>query len=93
MIKAKHLQGAKFMITVVSQRGEQSLRTAAVHDCRTGEDWLPEQVRERGVLTFSDMRDMADTLNWCLNGDSSRFRFQWGQTGRSGSTGYAFVFD
>lgn len=34
-----------------------------------------------------------DAMNWNLNGDSGKFRFQWGQSGRSGSTGYAYIFD
>ena len=53
----------------------------------------PEQIRERGVKNFNDLQDLKDTMNWNLNGDSGKFRFQWGQSGRSGSTGYAYIFD
>lgn len=53
----------------------------------------PEQIRERGVKNFNDLQDLRATLNWNLNGDSAKYQFRWGQSGRNGTTGYAYVFD
>lgn len=44
-------------------------------------------------MNFNDLQDLKAALNWNLNGDSGKFRFQWDQSGRSGGTGYAYVFD
>lgn len=89
MKKAK----AKLIVTVTSNRGTDRIQTAAVHDTRTDRDWTPEQIKARGITDFLNLADLRESLNWNLNGDARKYRFSWGPTGRTGSTGAAYVFD
>lgn len=84
---------AKFAITLISNKRTHALTTEIVTDQRTGEEWTQEQIQERGITSFSDLKDLAETLNWNLNGDSSKFFYKFGQSGKDTSTVYAYVFD
>ena len=84
-MKRKLIDSAKFEVIVCSRRGTSEILTEVA--------WNRQQIAERGIERFGDLNDMTETLNWNLNGDSSKFKFVWGQSGRSGSTGYAYVYD
>lgn len=92
-MKRKLIDGAKFEVIVRSRRGASEILTESVIDLRTEIAWNRQEIAERRIERFGNLKDMADTLNWNLNGDSSKFRFQWGQSRKSGSTGYAYIFD
>lgn len=92
-MRRKSVGNAKFLVEVFSPKNSETCETRSILDLRINSYWDPEQIRERGVKNFNDLQDLRDTLNWNLNGDSGKFRFQWGQSGRSGSTGYAYIFD
>ena len=36
--------------------------------------------------------DLKATLNWNLNGDPDRYCLQWGQSGKTDTVGYAYIF-
>ena len=42
---------------------------------------------------IENIEDMIESLNWYLNGDSSKFQFEWGQSGKNTTDGMAYVFD
>lgn len=90
-MKRKLIDSAKFEVIVCSRRGTSEILTESVSDLRTEVAWNRQQIAERGIERFGDLNDMTETLN--LNGDSSKFKFMWGQSGRSGSTGYTYVYD
>ena len=92
-MRKKSVENAKFFVEVFSPKGSKFCETRSILDLRINSYWDPEQIRERGVKKFNDLQDLKDTLNWNLNGDSARYQFQWGQSGKSGSTGYAYIFD
>lgn len=92
-MKRKLIDSVKFEVIVCSRRGTSEILTESVIDLRTEVAWNRQQIAERGIERFGDLNDMTETLNWNLNGDSSKFKFVWGQSGRSGSTGYAYVYD
>lgn len=51
------------------------IQTECVYDNRTKKLWSREQVIERGITTFNNESDMKDTLNWNLNGDSTKYQY------------------
>lgn len=92
-MRRRSLGSAKLIVTVESNKHDGVIRTVSVFDNRTGA-YLPETyISERGISWFMDMNDMKETLNWNLNGDSSKYQFRWGQTAKGVSEGIAYIFD
>ena len=91
-MRRKGLDKAKLIIEVESKRRTHEITTVSVYDNRT-RTHRPELIRERGIEWFLNMKDMVETLNWNLNGDGKKFRFKWGQSSKTRSTGYAYIFD
>ena len=90
-MRTKTLNSAKLIITVESNKGEKSIQTVSVFDNRTNENWTEERIAERNINWFSDTQDLKETLNWNLNGDSLKYQFKWGQSGKR-SEGRAYIF-
>lgn len=87
------IKNAKLVVRVISDKMNGTIKTASIFDNRTNEYWNDNRIESRGVTSFSDVSDMKATLNWCLNGDESKYRLVWGgQTGNHISEGYAYVF-
>ena len=84
---------AKYVITLQSNKRTHALTTQSVTDQRSDEGWTQEQIQQRGIVNFANLNDMAETLNWNLNGDASKFVYKFGQSGKDTSTVYAYVFD
>ena len=84
---------AKYAITLQSDKHTHALTTQSVTDQRSDGRWTQEQIQQRGIVNFADVKDMAETLNWNLNGDASKFAYRFGQSGKDTSTVYAYVFD
>lgn len=61
---------AKFIAKVDHIKGV--LTTVSLKDNRTGEYKDGGYICSRNVATFSDSKDMVETLNWNLNGRTSR---------------------
>lgn len=92
-MRTKTLKKAKLVVKVVSNKQTRKIETVSVFDNRTGEYWSKEKIKERGIVWFLHLEDLKETLNWNLNGDSSKFQFKWGQSGKETSDGTAYVFD
>lgn len=92
-MRRKGLSDAKLVVTIKSNKGEKTIETISVFDNRTNSQWIKERITERGIEKFLNLEDMKETLNWNLNGNSSRFQFKWGQSSKSGSGGMAWIFD
>ena len=91
-MRKKSILNAKLIITVESDRKSKMINTVSVFDNRTNSYWTEEQIRERGIDYFLDVEDMKQTLNWNLNGDSSKYAFKWGQSCKAHSEGIAYIF-
>lgn len=91
-MRTKSLHNAKLVITVESNKATGKIKTVSVFDNRTQEYWTEDRIHERGIERFLDVDDMKQTLNWNLNGDSSKYQFKWGQSGGGTSEGRAYVF-
>lgn len=92
-MRTKTLSKAKLVVKVVGNKTTKEIETISVFDNRTGEYWSKERIEERGITKFLHLDDLKETLNWNLNGDSSKFQFKWGQSGKETSDGTAYVFD
>lgn len=92
-MRKKSAKNAKFLVEIFSPKSSKFCETRSVLDLRTNIHWTPEQILERGVKSFNDLQDLRETLNWNLNGDSAKYQFQWGQSGKYGTIGYAYIFD
>lgn len=100
-MRRKSLNEAKLVVTVESYKGKPitpenpnlTIRTVSVFDTRTGDFWSKERIKERGIEYFLTGSDMKETLNWNVNGDSSKYQFKWGQSSKEKSVGVAYVFD
>lgn len=85
--KNKNTQGAKLVVTLQSQRGSNSLQTVSVYDNRINAEWSEEKIKNRGIEKFSNMDDAKETINWCVDGDSTKYQFIWAHNGSTTSTG------
>lgn len=92
-MRRKTLSNAKLVITINSNRAENKIETISVFDNRKNREWTKEEIAERGIEKFLNIDDLKETLNWNLNGDSSKYQFQWGQSTKQSSGGKAYVFD
>ena len=92
-MKTKTLNNAKLVIRVESNKHTKEIITRDVFDNRTQSYWTDERIHERGIEKFLNMEDMNETLNWNLNGDSSKFQFKWGQGTKDCTEGVAYIFD
>lgn len=92
-MRTKSLHKAKLVVEVESEKGSDRITTVSVFDNRENDYWSEDRIEEKGIEWFLNMADMKETLNWNLNGDSSKYQFKWGQSGKSRSTGYAYIFD
>ena len=92
-MRTKTLKNAKLIVKVESNKATNDIKTISVFDNRTKEFWTEKQIKERGITNFLDMEDIKETLNWNLNGDSSKYQFKWGQSYVGRSEGVAYIFD
>ena len=92
-MRRKFLNDAKLIIRVEGNKHTKEIITRNVFDNRTQECWSDEHIHERGIEKFLNMDDMKQTLNWNLNGDSSKYQFKWGQGTRDCTEGVAYIFD
>lgn len=91
-MRTKTLGNAKFIVMVESNKKTHTIKTSSLFDNRTKE-YLPEEyIQERGICSFLDVNDLKETLNWNLNGDSAKYQFKWGQSGREVTDGIAYIF-
>lgn len=92
-MRKKSAENAKFLVEIFSPKNSKTCETRSILDLRINSYWDPAEILERGVKNFNDLQDLRDTLNWNLNGDSEKYQLQWGQSGKYGTTGYAYIFD
>lgn len=91
-MRRKSLSNAKLVVAVEGNKTSGEIKTVSVFDNRTQEYWPENRIHERGIERFLNVDDMKETLNWNLNGDSSKYQFKWGQSGKSISEGRAYIF-
>ena len=78
---------------VSSNKKTSRIITLGVFDNRTQEYWTTEHIISRGVSHFNDMDDMKDTINWCVNGDSTEYYVKKGPSRGLCTSWYVYVFD
>ena len=92
-MRTKILYKAKLIVKIESNRDTKSIQTTSVYDNREQAYWTKERIIERGITNFMNLDDLKETLNWCLNGDSSKYQFTWGKSLGKISEGVAYIFD
>lgn len=92
-MRTKTLNNAKLIVRVEGNKLTKVIKTLSVFDNRIQKFWTDEHIQERGINDFLNIEDLKETLNWNLNGDSSKFQFKWVQSGKEKSEGLAYVFD
>ena len=90
---AKRLSNAKFIVRVESDKNTKQIKTVSVLNNRTNEYKDEKFIQDRGISWFLNLDDLKETLNWNLNGDSSKYVFKWGQSSKTKSDGVAYIFD
>lgn len=91
-MRKKSLADAKLVVNIESDKHTKEIKTVSVFDNRTQKYWTDDQIRDRGIIKFLNLDDLKETLNWNLNGDSSKYQFKWGQSGKYISNGCAYIF-
>lgn len=89
----KSLNKAKFFVHLVYNKAEGFIATLQVYDNRTKEYWPLEEIENRGIRQFMDEDDLKETLNWCMNGDSSKYCLKWELSNPYQAYGKAYIFD
>ena len=99
---------AKYIIEVVSEKATRNITIQSVFDKKADRFLSHDEITEKGLrdYTYSDsyykdgqtvarkaLAYLKEDLNWMLNGDSSKYIFTWGQSGKTTSTGTAYIFD
>lgn len=92
-MRRKTLHKAKLVVRISSSKLSKEIKTESVFDNRPKTFWTKEHIAERGIERFLNLTDLKETLNWNLNGDDSKYQFTWGQSGKTSSDGYAYIFD
>ena len=90
---SKRLSNAKFIVRVESDKNTKQIKTISVIDNRTNEYKDEKFIQDRGISWFLNLDDLKETLNWNLNGDSSKYVFKWGQSSKTNSDGIVYIFD
>ena len=89
----KKLSNAKFIVRIESDKNTKRIKTVSVLDNRANEYMNKAFIDSRGISWFLNLEDLKETLNWNLNGDSSKYVFKWGQSSKTKSDGVAYIFD
>lgn len=92
-MRRKTLSNAKLIIDVIGNKDTKEIETILVYDNRIQKYLDEEFIQERNIKTFLNIDDLKETLNWNLNGDSSKYQFKWGQRDKKYVEGRAYVFD
>ena len=90
---SKRLSNAKFIVRVESDKNTKQIKTVSVLNNRTNEYKDEKFIQDRGITWFLNLDDLKETLNWNLNGDSSKYVFKWGQSSKTKSDGIVYIFD
>ena len=90
---SKRLSHAKFIVRVESDKNTKQIKTVSVLNNRTNEYKDEKFIQDRGISWFLNLDDLKETLNWNLNGDSSKYVFKWGQSSKTNSDGIVYIFD
>ena len=91
-MRRKTLNNAKLIIKVIGDKATKRIETVSVYDNRIGEYLGDEYIRDRGIKSFLNVEDLKETLNWNLNGDSSKYQFKWGQRDKNFVEDVAYIF-
>lgn len=91
-MKTKTLKFAKFIIKIESNLTNKTIKTINVFDNRILQYKSDFYIVERNIKDFINVSDMKETLNWNLNGDSTKFQFKWGQRSKKYCEGVAYIF-
>ena len=85
---------AKRIVTVESDKATREIVLISIVKCETNEDYT-DKFKENcpGLVSFNDLDDMKESLNWCLNGDSKKYEFRWIFNGKTKSIGEARIYD
>ncbi len=99
---------AKYIVEVISDKATHDIKIKSVFDKKADRYLSHDEVVESGLrdYTYSDshykdsqvvyrtaLDDLKEDLNWMLNGDRDKYRFSWGQSGATTSSGTAYIFD
>ena len=99
---------AKYIVEVISDKATQDIKIKSVFDKKADRFLTHDEVVETGLrdYTYSNsyykggqviyrtaLEYLKEDLNWMLNGDSSKYQFGWGQSGKETTIGTAYVFD
>ncbi len=107
-MRKKTLNNAKYIVEVVSNKISHDIKIKSIFYKKADRYFTHDEIVKCGLrdYTYSDsyykggqviyrtaLDDLKEDLNWMLNGDSSKYQFEWGQSEKDTSVGTAYVFD
>ena len=75
-MRRKTLNKAKLIIKVLGKKDTKEIKTISVYDNRIQEFLSEEYIKERNIEWFLNIEHLKETLNWNLNGNSSKYQFK-----------------
>lgn len=91
----RRTNNAKYIVTLESNKITRHFKILQITDNKTGEDITEKRLEWAPALKgdLGEARDVAESLNWCLNGDSSKYKLKYGQGNKETQIAYAYIFD
>lgn len=89
------INNAKFTVTLESDKHTRHFKILQIFDNRICEDVTDKHFELSPTFKdgFIDAADAMESLNWCLYGDSSKYRLKYGQGNNETQLAYAYIFD
>ena len=86
---------SKFTVTLESNKHTRHFKILQIFDNRTCEDVTNKHFELSPTFSdgFLNEHDLMESLNWCLNGDSSKYKIKYGQGNKETQLAYAYIFD
>ncbi len=76
-MRKANVKNATYIVKVKSNKGENRIDTIEIINTKTGEDLLPKKA---GLASFNDLKDLKESLNWCLNCWPEKMSIEWVNT-------------
>lgn len=86
---------AKFTVTLESNKRTRHFKILQIFDNRICENVTDKHFELSPTFKdgFINADDAMESLNWCLNGDSSKYKIKYGQGNKETQLAYAHIFD
>lgn len=86
-MRNSYMKNVKFVCIADSPKGTEALDTVEIRDMRDGS--VVDLSKRPALYHFGDLHDAKESLEWCLNCDSSKTKVKW----EMGTRAYFYLYD